>query len=82
MATCFVIQPFDAGNFDGRYRDIFKPAIQAADFEPYRVDEDPSVSIPIDVIEKQIRAAAAACLADITTDNANVWFELWLRNRM
>jgi hypothetical protein len=27
------------------------------------------------VIEKQIRAAAV-CLADITTDNANVWFEL------
>jgi hypothetical protein len=48
MATCFVIQPFDRGKFDRRYKDTFKPAIEAAGFEPYRVDEDPSVSIPIE----------------------------------
>jgi hypothetical protein len=75
MATCFVIQPFDRGKFDRRYKDTFKPAIEAAGFEPYRVDEDPSVSIPIEQIEKGIREAAV-CFIEITTDKPNVWFEL------
>src|SRR5262245_8216611 len=75
MATCFVIQPFDHGPFDKRYEDIFVPAISAAGLEPYRVDRDPSATIPIDEIESGIRSSDA-CLADITTDNPNVWFEL------
>lgn len=75
MGTCFVIQPFDRGKYDKRYDDVFSPAIRAAGLEPYRVDHDPSVSIPIDDIQKGIEASTA-CLADITTDNPNVWFEL------
>jgi hypothetical protein len=75
MPTCFVIQPFDKGKFDKRYDDVFKPAIEAAGLDPYRVDRDPAVSIPIDEIESGI-SSAAICLADITTDNPNVWFEL------
>ena len=73
--TCFVIQPFDKGKFDKRYNEIFAPAIVEAKFEPYRVDQDPSASIPIDEIEKRIRQSST-CLVDITTDNPNVWFEL------
>ena len=75
MATCFVIQPFDAGKFDKRFDDVFAPAIKAAGLEPYRVDQDLNVEIPIDAIEKGI-SAASVCLADITTDNPNVWYEL------
>ena len=75
MSTCFVIQPFDRGKFDKRYRDTFEPAIKAAGLEPYRVDQDPLVEVPIEAIEKGIRNAAI-CLADITTDNPNVWYEL------
>lgn len=75
MATCFVIQPFDAGKFDKRFDDVFAPAIKAAGLEPYRVDQDPNVEIPIDAIESGI-SAASVCLADITTDNPNVWYEL------
>lgn len=75
MPHCFVIQPFDKGKFDKRFVDVFKPAIEAAGLEAYRVDLDPSVNIPIDSIEGQIRASAV-CLADITTDNPNVWYEL------
>lgn len=75
MSTCFVIQPFDGGAFDKRFEDVFKPAIEAAGLESYRVDRDPKVTVPIDSIEEGIRAAAA-CLADITTDNPNVWYEL------
>ena len=75
MATCFVIQPFDGGKFDKRFADIYKPAIEAAGLEAYRVDKDPGVSVPIDAIEDGIRAASI-CLADITADNPNVWYEL------
>ncbi len=75
MATCFVIQPFDSGKFDKRFQDIYKPAIEAAGLEAYRVDQDPGVLVPIEAIEKGIRLAAI-CLADITADNPNVWYEL------
>ncbi len=75
MTTCFVIQPFDRGAFDKRYEDVFAPGIKDAGLEPYRVDRDPSVTIPIEAIEQGIRDAAV-CLADVTKDNPNVWFEL------
>jgi hypothetical protein len=75
MATCFVIQPFDAGKFDKRFRDVYKPSIEAAGLEAYRVDHDPGVLVPIESIEKGIKQAAV-CLADITADNPNVWYEL------
>lgn len=75
MPTCFVIQPFDKGVFDKRYRDVYAPAIRAAGFEPYRVDQDPGVTVPIESIESGIRDAQI-CLADITLDNPNVWYEL------
>jgi len=75
MPTCFVIQPFDKGAFDKRYDDVLEPAIEGADLEAYRVDRDPGASIPIEDIEKGIRGSTV-CLADITGDNPNVWFEL------
>ena len=75
MKTCFVMQPFDQGVFDQRYEDVIKPAINDAGLEAYRVDQDPKVSIPIKEIENGIREATI-CLAEITVDNPNVWFEL------
>ena len=75
MPICFVIQPFDSGKFDKRFDDVYKPAIEAAGLEAYRVDRDPGVDVPIDAIEAGIRSATV-CLADITTDNPNVWYEL------
>lgn len=75
MQTCFVIQPFDRGKYDKRYEGVFKPAIEAAGLRSYRVDHDTSVEVPITSIEDGIRNAAL-CLADISEDNANIWFEL------
>lgn len=69
---CFVIQPFDNGKFDKRYKDVFKPALGIAGVVAYRVDEDYSVNIPIDAIEERIRDSRL-CLADITADNPNVF---------
>ena len=75
MPICFVIQPFDDDKFDRRYDDTFRPAIEEIGLEAYRVDQDPSVEVPIDEIERKIRDATA-CLADISTNNPNVWYEL------
>ncbi len=75
MRTCFVIQPFDDGPFDRRYEDVIAPAIADAGLKPYRVDRDLSASIPIEQIETEIRRSAV-CLADISDNNPNVWFEL------
>src|SRR5208282_5590500 len=76
MPRCFVIQPFDDGGpYDKRYADVLHPAIDEATLEPYRVDQDVSTSIPIDAIEENIRTSEI-CLADITLDNANIWYEV------
>lgn len=75
MDRCFVMQPFDGSVFDSRYEDVFAPAIRDAGLEAYRVDQDPKVSIPIQEIENGIRDSGI-CLADISLDNPNVWFEL------
>ena len=75
MGKCFVIQPFDKSRFDKRFDDHFAPAIRKAGLEPYRVDRDPSVRVPIESIQTGI-IESNACLADITTNNPNVWYEL------
>ena len=75
METCFVIQPFDKGKYDRRFLDIFSPAILDAGLRPYRIDQDPSVRIPIEDIEKGI-IDSTICFAEISTDNPNVWYEL------
>jgi hypothetical protein len=75
VGRCFVIQPFDRGAYDKRYEDVIVPAITAADLQDYRVDRDPAARILIESIEEGIRSSDA-CIAEITTDNPNVWYEL------
>lgn len=75
MEKCFVIQPFDNEKYDSRFNDVFKPAIEKAGLEAYRVDKDTSVRVPIEDIEKGI-LESEMCFAEITTDNPNVWYEL------
>jgi hypothetical protein len=57
------------------FRGCISTCLEAAGLEAYRVDKDPSVAVPIDSIEEGIRQASV-CLADITADNPNVWYEL------
>ena len=76
MPSCFVIQPFDDGGpYDKRYKGVLQPAITDAGLDAYRVDEDRSSSVPIDDIETNIRESEI-CLADITSDNPNIWYEV------
>lgn len=74
MPTCFVIQPF-TDIYNKRFDDLYKPAIEAAGMAAYRVDQDSSATVLVEAIEKNIKRAAV-CLADITDDNPNVWYEL------
>jgi len=72
---CFVMQRFDGARYDRLFDEIFDPAIRAANLEPYRVDRDPSASVPIDTIEKEI-SNSSVCFAELSENNPNVWFEL------
>ena len=75
LQRCFMIQPFDNGPFDKRFDEIYSPAIVSAGLEPYRVDRDLAADELIVSIEQGIKSSAV-CLADITSDNPNVWYEL------
>lgn len=74
-STCCIFQPFDNGPFDRRYDEVLAPAVKAANLEPYRVDRDPSATVPIERLHEQVQSSAV-CLADISEDNPNVWYEL------
>src|SRR5260370_8932251 len=49
--------------------------MSAGGLEPYRVDRDDGALVPIDSLHEEIKNATA-CLADISTTNPNVMYEL------
>jgi hypothetical protein len=84
---CFVLMPFgkkpDAGgvliDFDAVYKDVIKPAVEAAGLEPLRADEEQGGGI----IHKPMFERLVLCpyaVADLTTANANVFYELGVRH--
>src|ERR1043166_4468148 len=84
---CFVLMPFgkkpDAAgavvDFDSVYRDLIAPAIAEAKMEPLRADEEMTGGI----IHKPMFERLILCeyvVADLTTANANVFYELGLRH--
>jgi tetratricopeptide (TPR) repeat protein len=84
---CFVLMPFgkkpDAAgavvDFDAVYKDLIAPAIAGAGMEPLRADEEMTGG----VIHKPMFERLILCeyaVADLTTANANVFYELGLRH--
>jgi tetratricopeptide (TPR) repeat protein len=84
---CFVLMPFGkkpdaSGNlvdFDEVYKQIIKPAVEEADLEPIRADEE----VTGGMIHKPMFERLILCeyaVADLTTANANVFYELGLRH--
>ena len=85
---CFVIMPFGqkpdpsggpAIDFNRIYSEALKPAIEAAGMEPIRADEERTGGI----IHKPMFERLLLCefaLADLTTANANVFYELGVRH--
>lgn len=73
--TCFVIQSFDGGSYDRRYRETIRPALIKAEVEPQRADEILGLNPVVDKIESAIESAAI-CIAEVSEDNPNVWLEV------
>ncbi|WP_200927308.1 TRAFs-binding domain-containing protein [Methylobacterium sp. Leaf100] len=66
-------------DFDRVYREIIKPAVEAANLEPIRADEENVGGI----IHKPMFERLMLCdyaVADLTTANANVFYELGIRH--
>ena len=66
-------------NFDDVYKDLIAPAVSAAGLEPLRADEEQTGGI----IHKPMFERLILCefaVADLTTANANVFYELGLRH--
>jgi hypothetical protein len=85
---CFVLMPFDKKydpatqttiDFDALYRDLIEPAVRAARMEPIRADREAVGGvIHAPMFERLILCDYA--VADLSTANANVFYELGLRH--
>ncbi len=84
---CFILMPFGIKpatggrsiNFDAVYQEIIAPAVRAAGMEPLRADEEKHGGI----IHKAMFERLLLCdyaIADLTTANANVFYELGVRH--
>jgi tetratricopeptide (TPR) repeat protein len=85
---CFVIMPFgtkkDPGggseiDFDGIYEQSIRPAVEGSGMDPIRADEERTGGI----IHKPMYERLMLCdfaVADLTTGNANVLYELGVRH--
>jgi hypothetical protein len=84
---CFVLMPFGRKpgpggaviDFDAVYQELIKPAIEAGGLVPIRADEEQAGGI----IHKPMFERLILCeyaVADLTTANANVFYELGVRH--
>lgn len=89
LPLCFVLMPFGRKanpspppieiDFDAVYRGLIAPAIRKAELEPLRADEEMSGGfIHRPMFERLILCEFA--VADLTTANANVFYELGIRH--
>jgi hypothetical protein len=66
-------------DFNAIYSLLIKPALEMAGFEPFRADEETaSGDILTDMFQELL--LADLCLADMSIDNANVFYELGIRH--
>jgi nucleoside 2-deoxyribosyltransferase len=78
--TCFVLMPFRPP-FDGYYREVIVPAIEAVGLTPVRADEVRRPGSIMGQIFEGIRSAAV-CVADLTGNNPNVMYELGIAHAL
>lgn len=82
--TCFIIMPiadhpkYDEGHFNRVYEYLIKPACKNAGYKAIRADDSKaSHMIMFDILKKIVECDMAIC--DLSTKNANVFYELGLR---
>lgn len=86
-SVCFVLMPFGVKpdssgrliDFDIVYKTIFKPAIERAGLLPIRADEEQSHGFIHKLMYERLLLSEYA-IADLTTLNANVYYELGVRH--
>lgn len=84
---CFVLMPFgkkpdSAGitiDFDAVYRELIAPAIDSAELQPIRADEELTGGIIHKAMFERLMLCEYA-VGDLTTANANVFYELGVRH--
>ncbi len=87
LPLCFVLMPFGQKrdimgtliNFDSIYKELIAPSIEEAGLQPIRADEE----IAGGIIHKSMFERLILCeyaVADLTTANANVFYELGVRH--
>ncbi|HLF74507.1 MAG TPA: tetratricopeptide repeat-containing protein [Anaerolineales bacterium] len=83
----FVVMPFGKKkgadgalyDFNAIYTQLIKPALEMAGFEAFRADEETaSGDILTDMFQELL--LADLCIADMSIDNANVFYELGIRH--
>jgi len=83
----FVIMPFGKKkggdgslyDFNAIYTQLIKPALESAGFEAFRADEETtSGDILTDMFQELL--LADLCIADMSIDNANVFYEIGIRH--
>ncbi|EPO2450010.1 hypothetical protein ACT7LO_000282 [Providencia rettgeri] len=82
--TCFIIMPiadhpdYPEGHFKRVYEYLIKPACEKAGYKAIRADDSKaSHLIMFDILQSIVKCDMAIC--DLTTKNANVFYELGLR---
>ena len=87
LPHAFVVMPFGIKkgfdgamiNFNVIYQDLIKPALVKAGFEPFRADEETTTGdILTDMFQELLLADLV--IADLSIDNANVFYELGIRH--
>lgn len=89
LPHAFVVMPFGRKqgrdgswiDFNSIYQDLIKPVLEEAGFELFRADEE-SVSGDILTDMFQELLLADLVLADLSIDNANVFYELGVRHAL
>ena len=83
----FVVMPFGKKkgadgspyDFNAIYKELIKPALKAAGFQPFRADEETaSGDILTDMFQELLLADLVLC--DLSIDNANAFYELGIRH--
>ena len=83
----FVVMPFGIKkgfdgqtiNFNAIYQELIRPALENAGFEPFRADEETTTGdILTDMFQELLLADLV--IADLSIDNANVYYELGIRH--
>ncbi|MGK7876501.1 MAG: SLATT domain-containing protein [Xenococcaceae cyanobacterium] len=89
LPHAFVVMPFGQKkgpdgrwiDFDSIYHNLIKPALEEAGFKSFRADEE---SVSGDILTDMLQELLLAdlVLADLSIDNANVFYELGVRHAL